>query len=332
MDNISLKTLIWVGGIVFILSLIPSGILFYQNYSLRKQNEVLANQTKISYKTVSDSIQRAESRLVSSQEELTKFAAKNNLDIEAIKRDVNSLGARLEAVAVTEAKTTTIIRNNYYSDETEPSQVQVPECPEDGRPIDIHGYTKNVETTNLTDSNGMRIADVSFTAAKNPPWSSKIYGIRYKILNTASRDRQGKLILYTELQASNEEAQPGRIFKVPGTSSELVEIPPSSPGWDWWNPYLYLTSNLSLGVWPNIEFSASFGIGFSIWSYRSMWRFLGITAGYDAYQNSFRASLIPVLVNIGDPLPFFSDLWIYLDVGIDTNSLLTVGLGISTAI
>ena len=89
-------------------------------------------------------------------------------------------------------------------------------------------------------------------------------------------------------------------------------------------------AHLALEVHPGLEFSAGVSLGFSVWSYGDDWRFLGITAGYDAFQNEFRASLIPVLYNVGGPIPFLRDLWLFADVGVSHTGSVSVGIGLAT--
>lgn len=327
-----LRTTLWLGGVIILLSLIPLGILLYQNNKLKEQITQYAGQLDISHKALTKSLQRAETKLAKNNKELDIFAEQNGINIKAVQEDLDSLGGRLEAVASTEAKTVTVVHNNYLSDSTTNSKIEIPICKSDGRPIDIYSYTKRIETKELSDSNGMRIANVSFTAAEKRPWNSKTYGITYKILNTIGKGPNNQVILTTELTAENPEAQPGKIFRIKGVSSRVLQAPEPSPNFDWWNPSLYLMGQLALIVHEEIDFSASLSIGFSIWSYSDNWRFFGVSAGYDAFQRTFRASFIPVLYNIGGPLPLLTNLWVYADIGISHLGSVSIGFGLATSI
>lgn len=325
-----IKTTLWIVLVVFILALIPTAVLFYQNKKLQDQVSLYAGELNISHEQLTKSLQRAETKIAKSNEELVTFAKSNEIDIETIERDLSSIDGRLEAVAVTKAKTTTVVHNHYPSDSVTPAEVEVPICKSDGRPIDVHGYTKRVETKALTNSTGMEVAKVSFSAARERPWSSKVYGIQYKILNTVGRGAGGQTILATELIAENSEVQPGEIFRIEGVESRVLQAPEPGPEFDWWDPSLYLIAQPALVVYNEVEFSVSISLGFSVWSYGSNWRFLGITAGYDAFQNAFRASFFPVLYNVGGPLPFLSDIWIGMDLSVDSRSSIGIGLIIGT--
>lgn len=321
---------IWIVAVAVILALIPAGVLFYQKQQLKIQLAEYAGQKNVDYQALTDSLQRAETKIARTEEELAAFADQYGVDFDTILEDHRELGARVEAVGASEARTTTVVHNHYPSDSSNPSDIEVPTCEEDGRPIDVHGYTKRVETRRLEDSNGMVVADVSFSAARERPWSSRVYGVRYRILNTVGRGAGGQVILTTELTAENPEAQPGETFRIEGVESRVLQAPEPGPEFRWWDPAVYLLAQPALVVYDEVAFSASLSIGFSVFSYGENWRFLGITAGYDAFQNAFRASLVPVLYNVGGPLPFLSDLWIGLDVGISHESDVSVGLVIGT--
>jgi hypothetical protein len=318
-----------------ILTLLPYAALAFFLISVlilqERQRDQIAD-LEVSHKNLTSSLQRAETERAKEISELYNFAKENGYSLDEIKSDLYQLHAQLEAVATTEAKTTTVINKNYYSDNSQTTNPAVPQCPEDGRPIDVHGYTKRAETKYLHDSNGMRVADVTFEAALDRPWTTKVYGIRYKILNTVGRTKTGQIILHTELLSENPEAEPGKTYRVDAVTSKVIQAPREPTRFDWWDPKLYLAGLAGIQAYPEVDFSASLGLGFSIFSYGEDWRFLGITVAWDAYQNTFRASLVPVLYNLGGPLPFFSDLLLFLDIGADSSASVSVSLGIATTL
>jgi hypothetical protein len=325
-----IKTIAWIIGVVIILSLVPAGVLFWQNQNLERQVAQYAGELDIKHQSLSKSLQRAETKIAKSSNELSIFAKQNEVNIDAINKDLRKLNGRLEAISVTEAKTNTVIHTYSSSDTSRQTNTEVTICKEDGRPIDIHRYTETTETRELTDSNGMRVADVSFSAAEKRPWNSKVYGIKYKILNTIGRGSKGQLILSTELIAENPEAQPNKTFRIEGIESRTLQAPKPGPKFKVWDPALYLLMNLGVIAYKEVDFSASLGFGFSVFSYGPDWRFLGITVGYDAFQNAFRGSLVPFLYNIGSPLPLLSNLYLGLDIGLSSQLDISIGLIIGT--
>lgn len=313
---------------VVLLMLIGLVILTSQNAALKAQNEALEADSAERYKKLTDSLQRATSEAATNKQ-LDEFAEQHQFDLDLIREDLHQLGAELEAVASSSGKTQTVVKNYYNSTTVEPSTESVPTCKEDGRPIDVHGYTKTIQSTRLEDSNGMPVADVSFEAAKQAPWSSKVHGIEYTVNNTIGKRPNGQLILHTELLASSE-AQPNKTFRIKGFQSRLLQTPQRAR-FDAWDPAIYLMGQFGLGVYPSLQFNAAISLGFSIMSYGD-WRFLGVSIGLDAYQQTFFASFIPFLYNIGEPLPFFSDLEIFpfLAASIGEESNLSIGIGIGT--
>ncbi len=324
-----LKTALWMGAILVALTLVPAGILFYQNQKLKGQVAEYAGQLDINYKALTKSLQQAETKLAKNDDELDAFAEQRELDLKTIKNNLKSLDAYLVAVASSEAKTSTVVNNHYISNKTTSSEIEVPLCKDDGRPIDIYSYTKNIETTRLEDSNGMVIADVSFSAAQKRPWSSKVFGLSYLINNTIGEGPGGQVILTTELLAENPEVQSGELFRIDGFNSRLLQAPTSPPEFDWWDPSLFLTTQLGLGVYQELQFSAGISVGFSPFSYGNL-KVLGVSIGYDAFNNTFLAALHPILYNVGAHIPLISDLFVSLYCGIDSNTSVSIGIGIST--
>ena len=322
------KTVLTVAavGLVVALTLGSSAYLFWKIRTLEEENQRLLNQVTVNHENLTKSLQRAETSQVT-QADLAAFAEEVGLDIQKLRGDLRSLGADLEAIASTKAKTTTIHHHHAPSDSSSSSEIEVPTCKEDGRPIDIHRYTERIESRELRDSSGMRIADVSFEAAEENPWSSTTWGISYTINNSVARTRDGSIVLHTELLAESE-AQPGEIFRIEGAESRVLQVP-EEVHFEWWNPQLYLTAQLGINAWPGIDLSASLAIGFSVMSYGN-WAFFGISAGFDGWNRSFFASFIPLMYNIGEPIPLLSDLEVGPHVGIDHNANVSVGITIGT--
>jgi hypothetical protein len=322
------KTILITSGIFLVILLTVFGIMFWRIQDLKQTNIQLSGELNVSAEKLSKSLQRAETKITSNKDELERFAETNKLDIDKIKDDLASLNANLEAISTTLAKTKTV--NNYYSvsDKQSKSKNKVPECPIDGRPIDIHGYTKSTQHRHLDDSNGMRVADVAFDASSKRPWSSTVYGLRYRINSSIGRTSKGTITLHSELLVENPEISPGEYFSIEGVESRVLQVPEAAK-FDAWDPGIYLSIGLGVGVWSEIEFSAVLSLGFSIMSYGD-WRFIGLTAGLDASNMTFMASFFPFAYNIGEPIPLLSDLWIFPYIGIDHTSEISIGIGLAT--
>lgn len=320
------QTIVIIGGIVLILLIVFTALFWKID---RLENQLATNSISIDHKALTESLQRAETLMVESNKQLDLFAQQNGLDIEMIRDDLEKINADLIAVASTKAQTTTIIKNNYISDNSKIVNPEQPVCKENNIPLDNYGYTTKLEEISLQDSNGMNIARIGFQAAKSEPWSSTIYGIEYVINNTVSTGPNKEVIIHTELLARNKEIQPEKTFRIEGVESRVLQVPEPPPSFDFWDPAIFLLGQLGLDVYPGVSFSASINIGASIMSYNN-WRFLALSIGVDGWNREFIASFIPFLYNVGEPLPFFSDLFIFPYVSISHEGDVGVGAGIGT--
>ena len=323
---IKIKTALIIAGVLGVLGLIPAAAMFWKMSKLEAMNLQLSGQMDIQGKHLTKSLLRASTEMAT-HEELSEFAAESRLDIERVRADLASLGARLEAVASTKASTTTVHHDRQPSDSSTPSETKVPICPEDGRAIDVHGYTKRIETRQIRDSNGMRVADVSFEAAEEAPWSDSVHGITFLINSTVGRTDDGRLVLHTELLATSE-AEPDQTFRIEGIESRMLQVPEEAR-FRVWDPHVLLAIHFGIVVRPPVDLSASMNILFTVMSYGDF-SFIGLGVGYDAFQNSFIASFQPFMYNIGGPIPVLSDLHVYPFVSADHNATISVGAGLGT--
>lgn len=320
-----LKKLRIAGVITFIVLILCFCVLMvWQVNSLKAQNRELVNRIGISEEVINNSIRRAETKTVETTRELQDFADQNRFDINEIKEDINKLGASLEAISSTIAETKEVRVVSVPSSRETPSKTKVQQCPDDGRLIDTHEYTKNTQHRELNDDNGMRIADVSFDASNNNPWSYKVYGIRYIVNSALSRDKNGKLVLHSELLSENREVSPGSYYKINNVSSKLLQIE-NKPEFDAWDPAVYLSISSGVNFWPEVQFSAAMNLDFSVMSYGA-WRFIGVGVGFDGVNNTFNAAFFPFAYNIAEHIPVVSN--IYLSPYISINHENTLGAGI----
>jgi len=294
----------------------------------------LLDDISTTHEFLTETLQRASSSKVDSERELLSLAEDNQIDISLIQRDLRSLGAKLEAIAVTTTGTKTLQKTKRPSDESTP-RPDLPTdppvlCKEDGRPIDVHGYTLRSESIYLEDSLGMKVGKASFLANQATPWSTRTYGLQYKIVNAISKGPRDSLHLHTELFIENPEAHPGASFAIPGISSSLVQVK-RRPSFSWRDPRLTLGIGGGIGVHPTFQGTAQAYLGFSFLSYGSF-RFLALSGGFDFINNTAIFSLAPFSYNIGDPLPLLSDLWLSPAVGVDHTGEISVSILLGTTL
>jgi len=308
--------------------------LIVQYSRLKGQLTDFQEDQHISYSKLTDSIQRGDTERVRTEEDLTKFLEKSGTDSKKILQDIQGLDARLLGISSSKSSTKTIVIGKKASDETKNISGEISLCPENNIPLDTYEYTKRIETKHIEDSNGMRIADTSFRASEKNPWELKVYGIDYTVNNVVSKTKTGQLVIHSELLARNSEISGDKIFYISGVSARTLQLPDEveASHFDWWSPHLLLGGTIGVGVYPRIDLTVSLSLSITIWSYGYQWRFLGISAAFDPYQKSFRAALIPLMYNLGRRDSFISDFWIFPDVGIDSNGLVSVSIGIATSL
>ena len=281
----------------------------------------------IEQKNLTKTLIRASNRWV------TKKDLKENLkgvltakDRVALEKDLRKLNAKLVAVGKTigtvEGKITSLEKSDKEGKEN-----KVEKC-EDGRIVDVHGYTKHEQIKELKDSNNAPVAKVKFNAAERKPWSYEIYKRNYYITTVVGRKSSGQLTFHHTLKYRIFD----KSYPVSLMSSKYVQLPRSN-GFFWWNPKLDLGvfgGGVVYGGGDLFSFGGEFG--FSLSSYGatkvdSIWRFFRFGIGYDAERHTARFSLAPVMFNLGRTLPLLTNLYIIPQLGFDTDGGLSVGLG-----
>lgn len=318
-----------VGIVIVVLFMGGLGFLGYKNHKMSEQLLQLQDQ-QVTHLKLTKSLQRGETQHAEDEADIDQFASDIGLDLALIREDIESLNGRIEGIASTKASTKTVVIREVESTSETPNNTNPERC-DDGRLVDTHGYTTKVVSRELRDNNGMLVADVGFNAAEITPWTTKVFGIDYTINNVVSHTETGQLVIHTELLAQNPSEQPSKSYRIEGVNSRVLQAPTPPPEFDWWDPRLFMFGNLAVVVYDDIQFSASLGLGVSFWSYGDRLRVLGITAGYDAFLNRFRASIVPVLFNVGRPgHGLIRNLWIGLDISVDHRADVGVGFLIGT--
>jgi hypothetical protein len=315
-----------IASIIIIGSII--GGFCWQLSALKNENSRLREEYNLQSQKITESIIRSETKRVRDSSDLEEFIKSNGTNISKVKEDLKNLGARMLSTTTTTAETKNIY-NYYVKSDKGPeitSKNKVPECKGDGRPIDLHGYTREVQHHNVDDSNGMRLAQVSFDASSKRPWSETVYKIRYKTNSVTSKTNNGTIVVHTQMLASNEKIQPGKVFELEVVDSTTLQTE-EKPRFKFFDPGLYLSLNAGIIVWNKLGFSLPINLNFSLMSYGE-WKFLAVGIGLDTFEKSFDAQLIPFLYNIGDPIPLLTNLYIYPYVGVDHRVNTSIGLGL----
>lgn len=253
-------------------------------------------------------------------------------DLKAVKDDLKALGASLTAVGRTMGSIRRKVSALEKSDREGPRNQEVVQCA-DGRLIDVHGYTKAPQIKRLEDANKAPVAKVEFNAAESKPWKYTVFERSHRLTTVIGRKDSGQLTFHHVLKYS-VPGESDKTFPVKLTASEYLQIPRSRQMF-WWTPALdvgVFAGGRAYGIGGDAGEAFSFGVdlGFSFSSYGrtkadSLLRLFRLGGGYDAQKGAAHFSFSPVQVNIGDPLPLLTNLWLWPYVGLDTAGGLNVG-------
>jgi len=330
------KTILVVVGFLLLLGGIAWGAMFLKQ--LTDANVQLKNEL-IEQKKLTQTLIRSS----------TKWATKGDLDkslkalltpkdLDELKKDIKSLGARLTAVGHTVGSLGRKVAKLQASDRQGPASAPVAVCKDDGRPIDVHGYTKRRQTKDLKDANNAPIAQATFDASRASPWSYEVYARKFHLVTAVGKKDSGQMSFHHTLKYEVPGQSP-KLFPIELSSSEYLQIPRSKRFW-WWNPRLDIHFFAGARVWqfasgpgrPDSIPSVGVDLGFSISSYGetkvdSLWRFFRFGGGYDAERQAARFSFAPATINLGNPIPLLTNLYVGPHAAIDTAGGLSVALG-----
>ena len=256
-------------------------------------------------------------------------------DLKAVKDDLDRLGASLTAVGRTVGSIKRKVSALEKSDREGPANTVVEKC-DDGRLVDTHGYTRAPQIKELKDGNKAPVAQAQFNAAKAKPWKYEIYEREYHLATVVGKKDSGQLTFHHTL----EYGVPGKVkqtFPVKLKTSEYLQIP-NPRRMFWWTPALDIGVFVGGRVYSLTDdaggrFSFGADLGFSFSSYGrtkadSLLRLFRLGGGYDAQRSVAAFSFSPIQVNLGDPLPILTNLWLWPYIGLDTGGGLNVGASI----
>jgi hypothetical protein len=326
----SIMTLI---GVVLVAGLIIVGYFAWK--SLSDENQKLRSEI-VEFKQLTDTLVRSSNKWATKddlKEQLKNLLGKE--DLKALENDMSSLDSRLSAVGRTVGTIKRKVASIESSDRVGPENPNPVIC-EDGKLVDIHGYTKKAQIKEIKDSNEAPLAEVEFNAAKKKPWSYEIYKRNYRLVTVVGRKESGQLTFHHKLEYSIL----GKHYKVNLLSSDYMQVSLKSKMF-WLNPKLDLNFFVGGNVHgfaqgpgrPESLVSLGVDVGLSLSSYGetevdSWFRLFRFSVGYNAERQAAHFSFAPFAFNIGKPLPLLTNLYLTPQLGIDTAGGLTVNLGV----
>lgn len=315
--------------IAFVLSFIMLMIILYQNNVIKEENNRIINEI-VKQEKLTKNLIRSNTYWATKDElekTLKKLLTKNDYNV--LKNDLEKTNARLLSIGNSTGLLSEKISNLEKSDDVGEKNKKVEKC-NDGRPIDIYGYTNNSQIKNLKDSNNAPIGSVIFNAIKENPWKYTIFEKEYHLITSIGKKDNGQLIFYNTLK-----------YKIPNKSEKYFPISLSTSKYlqilkekrmFWWNPTLDF--GIFIGI-PTNMLGYSFGpeLGLSLSAYGktkvdNLWKFFRFGLGYDV-NNAIKLSFSPFSFNIGNPIPLITNLYLSPQFAFDTIGKLSISLGIN---
>lgn len=282
-------------------------------------------------KNIGNGIVRAQSSYVT-QSELERLLKEQGLSIDAIKKDLKTLGADVQGVHTVSVVTPGFNGTNLPTTHTTPN----PNPIDPGQSFkDPNGYLKNQQWFALTEpfNGGAKIpfGKVGFSAWQTNPWSVEVLPRTYSSTTVLGEDENGRHYAYSKFQIETD----GKKYTIPISTSRIIEeypIPKFS-----FNPRIYLGIDGGIIVNPPNHAELTPNVGLSFFSYGQtkvspQWSFLTLGFGYATQQQDIVLILSPINYNVGKNLPLVDNLHVGPSVSVDANGNFGLYLGIRVAL
>lgn len=324
-------------GVILVAGLIVVGYFAWK--SLTDENQRLRSEI-VEFKKLTDTLVRSSNKWATKED--LKNQLKNLLskeDLKALENDMDDLGSRLSAVGRTVGTIQKKVAALEASDREGPENPNPVVC-DDGKLVDVHGYTKKAQIKELKDSNTAPVAEVKFNAAKEKPWSYEVYKRNHRLVTIVGKKDSGQLTFHHKLEYSIPDKDPNKHYKIDLLSSDYMQVPLKNKMF-WFNPILDLNFFAGGNIYgfaqgpgrPGSLVSLGVDVGLSLSSYGetkadSWFRLFRFGAGYNAERQAAHFSFAPFAFNLGKPLPLLTNLYLTPQLGIDTAGGLTINVGI----
>jgi hypothetical protein len=339
-DNIIVKNSKFNSIVVVVCCCLIVGLIVVGYFGWKSMNdESVRLRTEVTqFKQLTDTLVRSSTTWATKgdlEKQLEGMLTKE--DLSALEKDLNKLDAKLVAVGRLVGVIDKKVSLLEASDNTIPSD-NPPEVCDDGRLVDVHKYTQNIQVKELEDSNKAPVAEVKFDASKATPWQYEVFGREFRLTTVVGKQESGQMSFHHKLQYSVPDKGP-QVYDVKIVASDYIQAPLKNKMF-WFNPIVDLdffvggrVANFATGPGrPNDLVSAGVDLGLSLSSYGetkadSLFRLFRFGLGYNAERRAGQLSLAPITFNIGKPLPVLTNLYLTPMFAIDTAGGFTLNLG-----
>lgn len=333
--SLSTKILIWLGCILTFGML--TFIVVKQIENSNRQQAI--EKQNVEQKQLIDNIIRSRNEYATAKD-IEIFMRDNNINIDAVKKDLSLLKADLQSVSVAifsskgqksdNLPTTSIGSKN--PDPNIPIKCSNGEvCPN----IDKYGYFTAQQNFDLfEDFNGKKIpiGTVGFSSWKDKPWFIDLKGRSYKIITVSGKDESQRDYFYNKVSIDVD----GQSYDVKIDSSQTKQEFPEEK-FSWFNPHLFLTSGggISVNKMP-VDAGANVGLTLGIMSYGQFKThpkisILQVGVGAELTDKNLAIIVNPININMKGFLPenLVDNTYIGPSLVIDTKSNIFAGLNLS---
>lgn len=318
-----IKILVTIGAILTIGIL---GLIVYNQFQIKNQQTAIQAQL-VEQKQLVDGIMRSQNQYAT-KEDIGKFAKDNNINLSAIKDDLDKLNAQVSSINVVLASSRGQRGTNIPTGPTGP----VNPNPVDPTNPDPHGYMKSQQNLSLNEDFGtvkVPFGQVGFSAWQKNPWNIDINQRDYSVATVVGTDENQRQYFYNKFAVTTG----GKTYDIPiKTATTKQEYPTAK--WSWWNPRLLMGLDGGVNI-TNVkgEFTPSVNLGImSYGQYKTTPDFsiLEVGVGYGTVNRTGQLIVTPVAYNIGRNLfsPLMNNTYIGPSLQIGTDGSLGVGAGL----
>lgn len=324
-------------GVIIIAIIGTLAFLIKLNIDAKDRAEALTRQV-VDMKTLQDEVVRSKATYVS-KEDMNKFAKDINLNLDPIRKDLESLGAEVQGLSKVLTRSRGYQGTNLGSSGTSPRDPSdpspnIPVC-QDGTPCeDPYGYWANAQTKSFFEPFGddleVPMGSATFKAWKEKPWDIDIRPREYHIATVLGQDENGRHYIHNKFQIEVD----GERHDIPIEQAEFVEKLPEAE--------FRFDTHLNLGVFVGGRVSTSGDassaevaptLGVSFFSYGETkviptWKFLEVGVNYGSQAGTLGVHVNPVDYNIGEALPLIDNLYLGPTIGLDIDGNVQAGAGI----
>jgi hypothetical protein len=319
--NLSTKIWIIIGALLGVNTLIFIG---YTQYQITKRQDAIQTQMT-EMKQLADNISRAQTNWAT-KGDLETIAKQNDISLQPIKDDLQTLKASLTAINVVSVQSGSQVINNVPSTSTTPNP-----NPSNTPSTNItNEYANNRQVLQLNEkfSNvDVPFGEVGFSSWQDKPWDLSIKSREYKVSTVLGTDKNQKQYAYNtfSIKVDNKE------YPVKINSNNFSQEYPS-PSFSFWNPRLYLGVNGGIDVNQfHGELTPDISVAFmSYGKYETQpdLSILQVGVGYGAISKRPQAVITPITYNVGQHIPLMTNLHVGPTLQLGTNGDITVGAGL----